>query len=188
MATVCVYCSSSNHIADTYPPVADALGRGLAARGHRLVYGGGTVGLMGVVARAVHDKGGTVIGVIPKKLESREGLAYDLADELVVTHTMQDRKRRMFTAADGFVVLPGGFGTLEEFLEVLTLKQLCYHDRPIVLVNTDGFFDPLLDFFGTLYEERFARAPISDVVHVAATPSDALNHLDTVLAAASSTS
>ena len=181
MATVCVYCSSSNHISDVYPPVADALGRGLAERNHRLVYGGGTVGLMGVVARAVHDEGGTVVGVIPEKLKSREGLAYELADELVVTRTMQDRKRRMFTAADAFVVLPGGFGTLEEFLEVLTLKQLSYHDRPIVLVNTGGFFDPLLDFFGTLYDEHFARTPVSDVVYVAPTPAEALGHLDTAL-------
>lgn len=178
MATICVYCSSSNHIADTYPPVADTLGRAMVRHGHRLIYGGGTVGLMGVVARAVHDEDGTVIGVIPRKLEAREGIAYELADDLVVTDTMQERKRRMYTAADGFVVLPGGFGTLEEFLEVLTLKQLGYHDRPLVLVNTEGFFDPLLEFFGTLYEERFARAEVTDVVCVAATPTEALKYLN----------
>jgi uncharacterized protein (TIGR00730 family) len=185
MASVCVYCSSSDHIADTYPPVADALGRGLVQQGHRLVYGGGTVGLMGVVARAVHDAGGTVIGVIPERLEAREGLAYELADDLIVTDTMQERKRRMFTEADAFVVLPGGFGTLEEFLEVLTLKQLGYHDRPIVLLNTGGFFDPLLDFFRTLHAERFARANVTEVVHVAATPEAALQHLASTLPVAS---
>lgn len=97
MATICVYCSSSNHIDDHYPPVAETLGRGIARRGHQLVYGGGTVGLMGVVAHAVHDEGGTVIGVIPEKLKAREGIAYEFADDFVVTDTMQERKRRMFT-------------------------------------------------------------------------------------------
>jgi len=182
MPTLCVYCSSSDAIDEAYPPVAESLGRGIAQRDCSLIYGGGRVGLMGVVARAVHDEGGTVVGVIPERLKDREGIAYEVADDLVVTETMQERKRRMFTAADAFVVLPGGFGTLEEFLEVLTLKQLGYHARPIALINTDGFFDPLLRFFRQLREEQFARSHVGDHVHITPTPEGALDHVLSVLA------
>lgn len=175
MPTLCVFCSSSNTIADTYPPVADALGRAMAHRDCTLIYGGGRVGLMGVVARAVHEEDGTVIGVIPERLRAREGIAYEVADELIVTDTMRERKHHMFDAADAFIVLPGGFGTLEEFLEALTLKQLGYHGRPIALVNPDGFFDPLLDFFQQLHREQFARSAVREHIHVAATAEEALN-------------
>jgi hypothetical protein len=178
VASVCVYCSSSDAIDDRYPPVADALGRGLARRGHTLVYGGGSVGLMGTVARGVHAEGGRVVGVIPASLREREGIAYELADELVVTQSLHERKKKMVARADAFAILPGGFGTLEEFLEVLTLKQLGNHQRPIVLVNTDGFFDPLLAFFRRLYDDRFARASAETLVDVVPAPDDALAALD----------
>ena len=181
MASICVYCSSSNAIADTYPPVAEALGRGLARRGHELVYGGGAVGLMGVLAHAAHEEGGTVTGVIPSKLQDREGIAYD-ADELIVTDTMRERKGIMFRRSDAFVVLPGGYGTLEEFMEVLTLKQLGYHDHPIAILNVDGFFDTLLDFFEELRDGRFAREAITDLVHVVPTAEEALDRLAVVAA------
>lgn len=179
MPAICVYCSSSNAIADHYPPVAETLGRLLAARGHSIVYGGGAVGLMGVLARAAHENGGHVTGVIPSKLQNREGIAYD-ADELIVTETMRERKRIMFSKADAFVVLPGGFGTLEEFMEVLTLKQLGYHDHPIALLNVDGFFDTLLSFFEELREGRFTREAFAELVHVVPTAEAALDRLGTV--------
>ncbi|MFO8098954.1 MAG: TIGR00730 family Rossman fold protein [Salinibacter sp.] len=181
MPAICVYCSSSDDIDATYPPIAEALGRQLAARGHALVYGGGAVGLMGVLARATHEAGGHVTGVIPSKLQSREGIAYD-ADELVVTETMRERKRIMFSKANAFIVLPGGFGTLEEFMEVLTLKQLGYHDRPIALLNVDGFFDTLLSFFNELREGHFTRGALADLVHVAPTAAAALDRIDAVTA------
>ena len=126
--SICVYCSSSDHISETYVPVAQTTGRLITERGYTLIYGGGNVGLMGVLARSVHECGGRVFGVIPEALKAIEGVAYDLADELVVTRTMQERKAIMFTKANAFLVLPGGFGTLEEFMEVLTLKQLRYHN------------------------------------------------------------
>lgn len=179
MPTVCVYCSSSNDIDEAYPPVAEALGRHLAARGHTLVYGGGAVGLMGVLARAAHDAGGHVTGVIPSKLQDREGIAYD-ADELIVTETMRERKRIMFSSSDAFIVLPGGFGTLEEFMEVLTLKQLGYHDHPIALLNVNGFFDTLLSFFNELREGRFTREALSELVHVVPTAEAALDRIGAV--------
>jgi cytokinin riboside 5'-monophosphate phosphoribohydrolase len=183
VATLCVYCSSSDDIADIYPPVAKALGTEIADRGHRLIYGGGRVGLMGVVARAVHEADGHVTGVIPEKLEAREGIAYEFADEMIVTDTMAERKEAMYTRAEGFAVLPGGYGTLEEFLEVLTLRQLDYHSRPIALVNTDGFYDPLLRFFDRLYDAKFARVDAETHVHVTPSPEEALDAIENGLPA-----
>ncbi len=179
---VCVYCSSSDRIDEAFRPVAEALGAGLAARGHTLVYGGGDVGLMGVLARAVHDGGGRVVGVIPERLQVVEGVAYHLADELIVTDTMSARKQIMMRRAQAFVVLPGGFGTLEELMEVMTLRFLGYHARPIVLVNTDGFYDDLLAFFDRLHEARFARTRATGLLHVAPTPAEALTYLDAAFA------
>lgn len=181
MASICVYCSSSNAIADTYPPIAESLGTEIARRDHTLIYGGGAVGLMGVMARAAHNSGASITGVIPAKLQDREGVAYE-ADELLVTDTMRERKGIMYTRADAFVVLPGGFGTLEEFMEVLTLKQLGYHNHPIAILNVDGFFDTLLTFFEELREGRFARESIHDLVHVASSATEALDRIEHIRA------
>lgn len=181
MPSICVYCSSSDNIADVYPPVAKALGREMARRGHELIYGGGAVGLMGVMAEAAHEAGGTVTGVIPSKLQAREGIAYD-ADELIVTDTMRDRKRIMYQNADAFAVLPGGYGTLEEFMEVLTLKQLGYHDRPIAILNVDGFYDSLLSFFEELRDGRFARTAVTDLVDIVSSAEAALDRIERVSA------
>ncbi len=147
MATsIAVFCGASRRIPEAYSEEAEALGRLLAENRFELVYGGGDVGLMGVLARAVHAHGGHVAGYIPTSLRDREGVAYTVADELHVTADLSDRKREIFARADGFVVLPGGLGTLEEFLEIVTLRQLDYHDKPIVVVNTRHYFDPLLAF------------------------------------------
>lgn len=175
---ICVYCSSSDVIDPVFMAAAEELGRLLAGRGATLVYGGGNVGLMGATARAVHAHGGRVFGVIPEALKAREGIAYDLADELIVTETMQERKAILFTRADAFVVLPGGFGTLEELLEVLTLKQLRYHEKPIALVNVDGFFDPLLELFEHFYEARFAAPAHRALYFVAEEPGEALDYIE----------
>ena len=178
LQTICVYCSSSNRIATRYFDMAEDMGRLLAERGYTLVYGGGNVGLMGQMARAVHTHGGRVVGVIPERLKSVEGIAYDVADELIITETMQERKAVMFTRADAFRVLPGGFGTLEEFMEVLTLRQLGYHDKASALVNTDGFYDPLLELFDHFYREQFARPRARDSYYVTPDPEDALSYLE----------
>jgi uncharacterized protein (TIGR00730 family) len=142
--SVCVFCASSEAVSSQDRAVAAELGRAIAARGWRLVYGGGGIGLMGEVARAVLAEGGEVLGVIPHKLVTRE-IALPEVTELVVTDTMRERKHRMDHEADAFVVLPGGIGTLEELVEVLTLKQLGYHDRPIVLLDPRNHWKPLLD-------------------------------------------
>lgn len=177
MKIVTVYCASSNDVRRTYVDVAEEAGRLLAVRHCALLYGGGQVGLMGAVARAVHGSGGTVFGVIPEALKEREGIAYDLADELVVTKTMQERKAILFTRADAFMVLPGGFGTLEEFMEVLTLKQLGYHNKPIALVNSNGYYDPLLSLFEHFFEEQFAAPRYRGLYFVADTPEAALSYI-----------
>lgn len=175
---ICIYCSSSNHISNTYVPVAHETGRLLAEKGHTLVYGGCDIGLMGVLARSMHEHGGKVIGVIPEVLKNVEGIAFELADELLITKTMQERKAIMFTKADAFLVLPGGFGTLEEFMEVLTLKQLRYHNKAITLINTDGFYDPLLELFEHFYRERFSRPQYRSLYYVAPSPESALAYTE----------
>jgi cytokinin riboside 5'-monophosphate phosphoribohydrolase len=179
MSSIAVYCSSSNAIDASFIPIAETIGRGLARRGHTLIYGGGDVGLMGAAARSATEEGGTVVGVIPEKLESREGL-YTLADELIITDTMSERKQTIYKRSDAFVVLPGGYGTLEEFMEVLTLRHLGYHDQPIILVNANGFFDTLIAFFDELFEQRFARVDIRDSAYIATSADDALTFLNTL--------
>jgi uncharacterized protein (TIGR00730 family) len=180
---ICVYCSSSAAVHAAYVKASCTLGRELATRGHTLIYGGADMGLMGTLARAVHTAGGRVIGVIPRRLAERD-LAFRQADELLVAETMAERKRWMEERAEAFIALPGGFGTLEELLQVLTLKQLGYLRAPIVLLNvraepsTVGFFDHLLAHFEWLYKERFAKPEYRALYHIAATPAQALDYVE----------
>lgn len=151
--SVTVYCSSSNRAPDKYFNEAEALGRGLAERKIGMVFGGGHVGLMGCAADAVMNCGGQVRGVIPRFLEEREVAHYGLT-ELRVVETMHERKMLLTGWADAFVILPGGFGTLDEFLEILTWKHLGHHTKPIILLNVDGFWDQLLQFFERIATEK----------------------------------
>lgn len=141
---------------DGFFEVASELGTRMARDGHTLVYGGGEIGLMGAVARSVHEHGGRVVGVIPEFLR-KPGICYESADELVVTADMRERKAVMESRGDAFIGLPGGFGTLEEMLEIITLKQLRVHTKPIVFLNVDGFYDGLNEVFEHIFEHRFAR-------------------------------
>jgi hypothetical protein len=145
---------------------AAEFGMAMAVHRWRLVYGGGRVGLMGTVARAVLAGGGEVLGVIPQGLLDRE-LAMTEVNELVVTQTLRQRKAIMDERADAFVALPGGFGTLEEMVETLTLRQLRYHNKPIILLNLNGFYDPLLTFFDHIITEGFASSNATELYHVA---------------------
>lgn len=155
MRSICVYCSSSDTIDPAYRGPAQSMGQFIAEHGDALVYGGGSVGLMGEVARSTQAHGGTVVGVIPESLTTAE-VAFNDADELIVTQTMRERKQIMDDRADAFVVLPGGFGTLEELAEILVLKILDYTDRPLIVVNLDGFYDPLIELFNHFVEHGFA--------------------------------
>lgn len=142
---LCVFCSSSNHLPESFRRDAEALADRMIMRGISLVYGGGSVGLMGVLANRVLAGGGTVIGVIPEFLRTEE-LAHEGVTRMIVTGSMHERKMEMSRLSDAFAVLPGGFGTMDEFFEILTWKQLGLHSRPILVANTNGWFDPLLEF------------------------------------------
>ncbi len=170
---VCVYCASSNHVDPLYFDHARALGRLLAEAGHPLVYGGGKVGLMGEVARAVHAHGGKVIGVIPSTMTDVE-IAYHDADELIITDTMRQRKQIMEDRADAFITLPGGFGTLEELSEMIVGRLLGFHVKPLVLLNSHGFYDPLLKLFDHFIEHRFAKPEHLGMYTVVQTPQAAV--------------
>ena len=144
--SICLYCGSRAGFGPAFTVAADAFGTAVATRGWDLVYGGGSVGLMGVAARAALAAGGQVVGIIPQTLLKQE-LSLQAVSELIVTTNLRERKALMFERSDAFVALPGGFGTLEEVVETLTLGQLRYHDKPVFFLNTDGFFTPLLAFF-----------------------------------------
>ena len=154
--SVCVYCGSGSGLNPAYAVAARVLGRALADAGISLVYGGGSVGLMGTLARAVLDGGGHVTGVIPHFLKDRERLFSDVT-ELIVTADMHERKMLMFERAQAFVALPGGVGTLEELVEQMTWSQLGQHEKPILLANIDGFWQPLVSLLDHMREERFIR-------------------------------
>lgn len=173
---ICVFCASSNHASPRYLEVARELGQLMVARDHTLVYGGGSVGLMGELAREVQQGGGRVIGVIPKRLSTEE-IAFEAAEELLVTADMAERKNIMIERAEAFICLPGAFGTLDEMLEIITLRQLDYHDKPIILVNTDGFYEALLGFFERLEEERLISKECLDLYEVVDEVEAALNLL-----------
>lgn len=174
---ICVYAASSDAVDQPYLEAARALGSRLAAGGHTLIYGAGNIGLMGALGAAVHAGGGRVVGVIPEKLRGLE-LAYEDADELIITETMRERKAVMEDRADAFVALPGGFGTLEEIMEVLTLKQLRYHDKPLVFLNTRGIFSGLFSFFDELFTHRFVKDSQRALYHVADSPAAVFEYLD----------
>ena len=174
---ICVYCSSSDGVAATFFEAADALGRMIARRGDTLIYGGAGIGLMGALARAVKAGGGRVIGVMPERLAA-EPITFAGADELIITRNMRERKARMEALADAFIVLPGGFGTLEELAEILTLRQLREHTKPVVLLNVQGFYEPLIGLFEHFYREGFAK-PWRELYAVTGDVGAALDIIDT---------
>lgn len=157
MKSICVFCSSSNAVDAVYYEAATELGLAIAKNGLTLVYGGCKVGLMGRVAETVKKEGGKVIGIIPKNIH-KKGLVQEGLDELIITEGMRERKALMENMSDAFVALPGGFGTLEEILEILTYRQLKIHTKPVIFLNTRDFYSPLITFFETFYEQKFAKA------------------------------
>ena len=170
---VCVYASSSNTIDPIYKEAAAELGKLLAQNNKTVVYGGGSVGLMGECARAVHAHGGKVTGVITDKLVDLE-LAYKEADELIVTSTMSERKQIMAEKADAFVALPGGLGTLEEISEVLVLKQLWYHEKACIFLNTGNIYASLFRFFDDLEKAAFSPASQRRFYTICDTPQEVM--------------
>ena len=168
MKSLCVYCASSDRLDAKYQAAATQVGQEIARRQWALVYGGGKTGLMGAVARGVKSGGGRVVGVIPDFMKARE-LEFAEADELISVLTMRERKMLMETRADAFLALPGGWGTLEELLEILTLAHLEVLRKPVVIFNQDGFFDDLLRFNERIIAEKFMRDTIQLKYSVART-------------------
>lgn len=175
--SVCVYCSSSTAVSDELCALAADVGAGLASRGWAMVYGGGGVGLMGVTARAALAGGAHVTGIIPDKLVERE-IALLEVTELIRTRTMRERKQRMDDRSDAFLILPGGIGTLEELIEMVSLRQLGYHDRPIVLLDADGFWAPLRRQLEHMDAHRMLHQPMDRLWTYAESVDAALDALD----------
>ena len=160
LESVCVYCASSNAATPAFIAVAEAFGAILAHEGLRLVYGGGGVGLMGAAARAAQDAGGKVLGVIPHFLTSHERPLKTV--ETVIVNSMHERKMMMFEEADGFAILPGGIGTLEEVIELLSWRRLGLHAKPIAFLNLDGFWDPLFAVFQHILDQNLIPAEFKE--------------------------
>lgn len=177
--SVCVFCGSRPGIRPGYVAAAQGMGALLAARGWRLVYGAGDVGLMGEVARAAQAAGGETFGVIPVHLLGKEVGKRDIST-FVVTETMHERKKVMYMNSDAIVVLPGGAGTLDELFEVVTWRQIGLHAKPIYLLNIEGYWDPLLGMAQTVIDEGFAEPSLAEYMR----PVDDLEALDIALAAA----
>ena len=173
---ICVFCSSSDAVDGAFLSAASEMGRLIGEGGHTLVFGGGRVGLMGATARAVHQAGGTVIGVIPRFMD-RPGVPYLESNQLIYTTDMKERKARMMETSDAFIALPGGFGTLEEISEVITQKQFGFIRGPLVAVSVGGFFQPLAAFFEKFYELSFAKPAFRATCPFVATPADAMAYI-----------
>jgi uncharacterized protein (TIGR00730 family) len=172
---ICVFCGSSKGTTPVYIEAAKNLGKLLAEKKITLVYGGGNVGLMGVIADAVIEHEGKVIGIIPEFLMRRE-VGHRGITQLEVVQSMHERKKRMADLADGFIAMPGGWGTLEELAEILTWRQLTLIDQPVGILNTAGFFDPLLQQMHKMTDEGFLKHGWLDTLHVAETPSQLLEY------------
>ncbi len=162
--SLCVYCGSSNRVARPYLEAAFALGRLIGHAGIELIYGGGRIGLMGRAADGAIMEGGRVVGIIPRHLHEAE-VAHDRISELVVVDSMHERKQLMAERADAFAVLPGGFGTLDELFEILTWRQLGLHDKPIVMIDLDGYWRPLAALIDRMAAEGFVSAANVQLLH-----------------------
>jgi len=174
---ICVYCSSSNAIADIYFKDAELLGGLIGHRGHSLINGGANVGLMETLTIAAGKAGARTMGIIPERMLDRN-LVSNHSHEVEITSGMMERKARMRELSDAFIALPGGFGTLEEILEVVTLKQLDYHRKPIVFINTGNFFNYLFLQFEHSFAEHFAKPDYRTIYFIAQTPEEAIGYIE----------
>lgn len=173
---VCIFASSSNFLSPIYYEDAKQLGQLLGQNGYDIVYGGSTLGLMWSCAEQVKNYGGKIYGVMPQRLVDM-GCSTDNCDEFHLTQGMRDRKDKMDKISDAVIALAGGFGTLEELSEMIVQKQLGYNKKPIVILNTDGFYDNLLRFFDTIISEKFANKFSANLFYVASNPYDAVDYI-----------
>jgi len=174
--SVCVYCGSRLGNKPEYEQLAQQLGQMIASSNMELVYGAGSIGLMGVVARAARDAGAPVIGIIPEHLDAVE-ITQDGLSELHITDDMHDRKKMMFERSDAFIVLPGGLGTLDETMEMMTWAQLSLHKKPIILINYKDFWSPLIELIKHVVDDGFATAEHGNLITVVNTAEEAIEYL-----------
>lgn len=174
---ICVYGASSKSIDAQFTDAGHALGYLLAQHGYGLVFGGGDNGMMGAVARGTHDGGGRIIGIAPRFFNV-DGVLYPHCDELIYTETMRERKQRMEDLSGAFIVSPGGIGTFEEFFEILTLKQLGRTKKPLVILNTAGYYDDMLNMMHHTVESNFMSAQTFDLIAVVNTPEQAIDYIE----------
>lgn len=174
---ICVYGASSKTIDAQFTDAGHALGYLLAQHGYGLVFGGGDNGMMGAVARGTHDGGGRIIGIAPRFFNV-DGVLYPHCDELIYTETMRERKQRMEDLSGAFIVSPGGIGTFEEFFEILTLKQLGRTKKPLVILNTAGYYDDMLNMMRRTVESNFISAQTFDLIAVVNTPEQAIDYIE----------
>lgn len=177
MNKVAIFCGSSYGNEKIFKEYVSKLGHTLASRGIGVVYGGAKVGLMGIIADSVLNAGGEVIGVIPKFLQGKE-IAHDKLTDLIIVDTMHQRKSKMDELSDGVIALPGGFGTMEEFFEILTWGQLGLHKKPMGLLNIDGFFDPLLQFIQNMVDKGFLKRINQEMVLVSSDVDQLLDRME----------
>jgi uncharacterized protein (TIGR00730 family) len=173
---ICVFCSSSDAVPKKYFTAARNLGMEMAKNGYSLVYGGANRGLMSAIADSVKCGGGKVTGVIPRALKEY-GIAKQGLDELIITEDIRQRKRLMELKSEAFIFLPGGVGTLEEAMEILTLKQLHYHKKPLVFLNVNGFYNKLITFFKLMEKENFIKKDLYKMFYVAKDEKEAVKYI-----------
>lgn len=174
---ICVYGASSNKIDQSYIKHGEQLGRVIAERKHTLIFGGGANGLMGAAARGVYEKGGRIIGVAPGFFNV-DGILFENCDELIRTETMRERKQKMEDLADGFIMTPGGIGTFEEFFEILTLKQLGRHQKPIAVLDTNGYYDSLVQMMRDAVEGEFMTESCLSLYGIFSSPEEAVKYIE----------
>ena len=177
IASLCVFCGSRFGNDPAYEQTARELGAVMADKGIRLIYGGGGIGLMGVVANAVMENGGEVIGVIPKFLDEMEVGKLDIT-KLIITNNMHERKSKMFELSDGFISLPGGLGTLDETFEIMTWKQLKVHSKPVIILDVAGYWSELSALINALISKGFADQRIKGMYHIVGNTAEVFATLD----------
>ncbi len=174
---ICVYGASSKTIDESFMKDGERLGEVIAKRGHKLVFGAGANGLMGAVARGVYKNGGYIVGVVPKFFNV-DGIIFENCNELIRPETMRERKQIMEDSSDGFVVTPGGIGTFEEFFEILTLKQLGRHNKPIAILNTNGYYDKMIEFMENAIEGEFLNKECKLLYEFVSTAAEAVEYIE----------
>lgn len=174
---ICIYGASSNIIDKSFIDAGEQLGKEIAQNGHSVIFGGGAAGLMGAVARGMRSKGGNIIGVTPTFFKV-DGMLFEDCTDMIYTETMRERKKLLEEMSDAFIVTPGGIGTFDEFFEIYTLRQLGVHQKPIAILNTDGYYDSLIDMLKNAIDKNFMPEANMNLLFISYNPKEILNHIE----------